>query len=91
MKKQRLKVVKDIPPNSPLGLSQASLWRHTKIFLVRCAYMITENIKILPSALVGLCMTILAIIFILFPPCWPIFAWFGRNFWRKEVKKLERN
>ena len=82
----KLEVVKSISPNSALGLSQASLWRHIGIFLKHDIEMIieclNEGIPLVLSVFIG-------IIVLCFPLSWPIFAWLKRDFWRKEVKKFK--
>ena len=83
----KLEVVRPVNPNSALGLSQASLWRHIGIFLKHDIEMIIECLKEgVPLVLVAF----IGIIALCFPPSWPIFAWLKRGFWRKEVKKFNQ-
>lgn len=72
-------------PNSPLALSQASLWRHMKRFFVNLNDGILEHLKETCIHIYSLLVYVL--VWALCPITFPLFAYFTRRGYQKKVAK----
>lgn len=75
-------------PDSPLALSQASLWRHTKMLIADMKEATINHSKEVCTH--GYCLFVYLLVYLTWPISLPLIAYLRRRRYRKEVAKWDR-